>query len=177
MGAREDLVLVGAVVGAFGVRGEVRVRSFTADPAAIASYGPLLDKAGALVLTPKRLRPAGEEFALTAPEVKTREEAQALRGTGLFVSRAALPPTEEDEFYHVDLIGCEVEALDGTALGSVRSVQDFGAGDLLEIRPPEGQTWFLPFTKAAVPVVDLGGRRLVSTEWPPKVEPEPDTSE
>lgn len=168
MSAREDLVLIGAVVGAFGVRGEVRVRSFTADPAAIASYGPLLDKAGAVVLTPTRLRPAGEEFALTAPEVKTREEAQALRGTGLHVPRAALPPAAEDEFYHVDLIGCAVEALDGSALGRVRSVQDFGAGDLLEIQQPDGRTWFLPFTKDAVPVVDVKARRIVSAEGPPQ---------
>ncbi len=174
MSAREGLVLIGAVVGAFGVRGEVRVRSFTADPEAIASYGPLFTKDGAVALTPKRLRPAGEEFALTAPEVKTREEAQALRGTGLFVPRTVLPAPEEDEFYHVDLIGCAVEALDGTALGRVRSVQDFGAGDLLEIQPTEGQTWFLPFTKAAVPVVDLGARRLISAEGPPQAGGEPD---
>ncbi|MBU6406133.1 MAG: 16S rRNA processing protein RimM [Alphaproteobacteria bacterium] len=167
MSARDDLVLLGAVVGAFGVRGEVRVRSFTGVPEAIAAYGPLLDKTGRVVLTPKRLRQAGDDFALTAPEIKTREEAQALRGAGLYAPKTALPAPGDDEFYHIDLIGCALQALDGSFLGRVEAVRDFGAGDLLEVQPAEGPSWYLPFTKAAVPVVDLPRRLLISAEGPP----------
>jgi 16S rRNA processing protein RimM len=159
----DDLVLVGAALGAFGVRGEVRVRSFTADPDAVCRYGPLRDEAGRVALTPKRWRPIKDGLAVTAPEVSSREAAEALRGTGLYVPRAALPAPDEDEFYHVDLIGCAVETLEGAPLGVVRAVQDFGAGDLLLIAPADGAaTWFLPFTKAAVPRVDLAARRLVA---------------
>lgn len=166
-----DLVLVGAVVGAFGVHGDVRVRTFTASPEGVAGYGPLLNKAGQVVLTPKRMRALPEGLALSAPEVASREAAQALKGTGLYVPRSALPPTEDDEFYHVDLIGCAVEGLDGTALGTVKAVQDFGAGDLLEVRGPDGKDWYLPFTKAAAPLVNVAARRIVAD--PPVSEDEP----
>lgn len=166
---QRDLVLIGAALGAFGVRGEVRVRPFTAEPRAIAAYGPLLDKAGSLVLTPKQLRTVKDGFAITAPEVKDREAAEALKGVGLYVPRAALPPADDDEYYHIDLIGCRVVGLDEAVLGLVKAVQDFGAGELLEVTTPEGRSWFLPFTKAAVPVVDIAGRTLVTTEREPKV--------
>lgn len=156
-----DLIVVGAIAGAFGVRGEIRVRSFTADVAGVVSYGPLCDAAGRVVLTPKRWRPIKDGLAVTAPEVKTREQAEALRNTALHVRRANLPPPDEDEFYHVDLIGCRVETLDGTALGDVVAVHDFGAGDLLAVRGADGKTQYLPFTRAAAPVVDLTARRIV----------------
>jgi 16S rRNA processing protein RimM len=168
MTARPDLVLVGAVTGAFGVRGEVRTRAFTADPESLGAYGPLLHADGRVALTPKRVRPVGEDVAITAPEAATREAAEAMRGTGLYVPRAALPEPEDEEFYHVDLIGCTVEALDGAALGTVKAVHDFGAGTLLEIKPLDGQSWFLPFTKAAAPIVELAAKRIVSVEGPPK---------
>jgi 16S rRNA processing protein RimM len=159
---RGDLVVVGAVAGAFGVQGEVRVRSFTADVEGVVSYGPLFDAAGRVVLTPRRWRPIKDGLAVTAPEVKTREQAEALRNTALHVPRGVLPDTDEDEFYHVDLIGCRVEALDGSTIGEVVAVHDFGAGDLLAVRDVEGKTRFLPFTREAVPVVDLKARRIVA---------------
>lgn len=163
----EALVLVGAIAGAFGVRGEVKVRAFTADPDGVTAYGPLYDKAGRVVLTPKTWRPIKDALAITAPEVKTREHAESLRNTALYVPRALLPEPDEDEFYHVDLIGCRVEALDGERLGVVKAVQNFGAGDLLEITLPGGKTWFLPFTKDAAPIVDVTAQRIVSAEAPP----------
>jgi 16S rRNA processing protein RimM len=159
----EPLILVGAIAGAFGVRGEVRVRSFTATPEGVVSYGPLYDAAGKLVLTPKRWRPIKDGLAVTAPEVADREAAEALRNTPLHVPRSLLPPAAEDEFYHVDLIGCRVEALDGAPLGEVLAVHNFGAGDVLELRDAVGAQRFLDFSRANVPVVDLDNRRLVAT--------------
>ncbi|MFZ4120335.1 MAG: ribosome maturation factor RimM [Caulobacterales bacterium] len=167
--ARPDLVFVGAVLGAFGVRGEVRVRAFTAVPDALTAYGPLLDQSGAVVITPKRSRAIKDGLAITGPEIKDRDAAEALKGSGLYVPRSALPPVDDDEFYYVDLLGCQVESLTGEVLGVVKAVQDFGAGDLLEIAKPEGGNWFLAFTKEAVPVVDLPARRLVSTQKEPRV--------
>lgn len=151
-------MLVAAAAGPFGVRGEVRVRSFTADPEACFRYGPLLNGAGKPLLTPKKWRALGDGFALTAPEIPDRTAAEALGKTGLFVPRDRLPPAAEDEFYHIDLIGCRVEALDGAMLGEVRAVQNFGAGDLLELTTGA----FLPFTKAACPIVDIAARRIVA---------------
>jgi 16S rRNA processing protein RimM len=171
----DDLVLVGAIAGAFGVRGEARVRSFTADPEGLFRYGPLLRQTGEIALTPKKWRPITDGWAVTAPEIANREAAEAMRNTKLFIPRAKLPPPEEDEFYHVDLIGCRVEALDGGDLGQVLAVQNFGAGELLEVRGPDGKTWFLPFTKAAAPIIDLGAKRIVAD--PPQAsddDPEPD---
>lgn len=156
-------MLVGAIAGAFGVRGEVRVRSFTAQPEAVFGYGPLLATDGRVALTPKRWRPIQDGFAVSAPEIVSREAAEALRNTALHVPRGVLPEPEEDEFYHVDLIGCRVEALDGTPLGEVVAVPNFGAGDLLAVRPAGGgKEVYLPFTKAATPLVDLTGRRIVA---------------
>lgn len=156
------LVAVGAVEGAFGVKGEVRVKSFTAEPEAIASYGPLLNADGAVVLTPRSARRFKGGLIVTAREVTTREEAEALRNTLLHVPRDRLPATEEDEFYHVDLIGCSVETEAGEVLGVVRAVHDFGAGDVLEIARPGAPSLFHPFTKAAIPTIDLAARRLVA---------------
>lgn len=158
-----ELVLVGAIAGAFGVRGEVRVRSFTAAPEGVMSYGPLYDAQGKVVLTPRRWRPIKDGLAVTAPEIATREAAEALRNTPLHIPRSVLPPADEDEFYHVDLIGCRVEALDGAPLGEVVAVHDFGAGDVLELRDGAGRRRYLDFTRAEVPVVDIAGRRLVAT--------------
>ncbi len=159
----DDLVLVGAIAGAFGVQGEVRLRSFTAQPDAIVDYGPFFHADGTPALTPKSWRPVKDGIAVIAVEVKSREDAIALRNTKLYVPRSALPPAEENEFYHVDLIGLSVEALDGAPLGRVRSVIP-GPQDLLDIEGTPGakSSWFLPFTTALVPVVDLAGKRLVA---------------
>jgi 16S rRNA processing protein RimM len=164
----DDLVLVGAILGAFGVRGEVRVRPFTASPEGVVSYGPLYDAQGRVVLTPKRWREIKDGLAVTAPEVPTREAAEALRHTPLHVPRALLPPADEDEFYHVDLIGCRVETPDGAPLGEVIAVHDFGAGDVLELRDAKGVQLYVEFSKARVPLVDIAARRLVA------MPPEPD---
>jgi 16S rRNA processing protein RimM len=156
------MVLVGAVAGAFGVRGEIRVRSFTADDASIKTYGPFCDESGRIILTPVSWRAVPNGLAMVAKEIPHREAAMALRNTRLHVPRSVLPPEAEDEFYFVDLIGLPVEALDGEPLGKVHAVVG-GAQDLLEIAGTPGAKgrWFLPFTKVTVPVVELG-KRLVA---------------
>ncbi|HVY85391.1 MAG TPA: ribosome maturation factor RimM [Caulobacterales bacterium] len=169
-GSAKNLVLVGAVGGAFGVKGEVRLRAFTAEKEGIISYGPLFDEEGRILLRPKSWRELKDGVAVVAPEVKTREEAEALRGKRLYVPRAHLPDTAEDEFYIVDLLGCRAEALDGGVLGEIVAVWNFGAGDILEFRPPSGgQNVRIAFTKENVPLVDLPGRRVVFD--PPAPEP------
>lgn len=156
----DPLVLVGVVVGVHGVRGNVRIKSYTEDPAAVGRYGPLRDGEG----RPVSLRVVGEAkgtVVAALPGIRDRDAAEALRGTRLFVPRSALPPPEEEEFYHADLIGMAVETADGAPLGQVCEVANYGAGDVLEVRPPQGPTIIVPFTRAAVPVVDLAGRRVV----------------
>ncbi len=167
----DDLIQVGRVAGAFGVRGEVRITSFTADPAALLDYRDLKREDGAPALTLLAGRPAKGGVVARAKEIETREQAEALRGLKLFIPRSALPETEdEDEFYVTDLIGLAVETPEGEPLGAIRSVQDFGAGDLLEILPPEGgATWYLPFTKEAVPEVRLADRKVIGVR-PQEVE-------
>jgi len=154
-------VCVGAIVGVHGVRGAVKVKSFTAEPADCAAYGPVESEDGRHRFS---MRVTGESkgtLIITLDGIRDRNGAEALRGTKLFVPRAALPETEEEEFLYADLVGLRVEGLDGTPLGVVRGVADFGAGDLLEILPPQGVSLWLPFTKAVVPVVDVAAGRLV----------------
>ncbi|MCC7276455.1 MAG: ribosome maturation factor RimM [Alphaproteobacteria bacterium] len=158
--ATDPLVLVGVVVGAHGVRGGVRIKSFTEEPAAIGRYRPLLDGAGRAV----ELRVVGEVKGALIATIKglaDRDAVEALRGTRLFVPRSALPPPDEEEFYHADLIGLAAETADGTPLGRVVAVANHGAGDMLEVQPATGPAIVVPFTRAAVPLVDLVGRRLV----------------
>ncbi|MBL8553132.1 MAG: 16S rRNA processing protein RimM [Phenylobacterium sp.] len=165
-----DLIQVGRVAGAFGVRGEVRITSFTAEPAALLEYKDLKREDGSVGLTLLSGRPAKGGVVARAREIETREQAEALRGLKLFIDRAALPEPDEDEFYVTDLIGLSVETADGAALGTVKAVQDFGAGDLLEIVPPEGgATWYLPFTREAVPEVRIAERKVVGVR-PPEIE-------
>jgi 16S rRNA processing protein RimM len=157
----EPLVCVGAVAGAFGVRGEVRLKSFCAAPEAIATYGPLWTGDGARSFTLGPLRPIPQGFATRLSGITMREEAEALRGTRLHAPRSALPPLPEDEFYHADLIGLPVFDPGGAPLGRVRAVQNHGAGDILEI---EGgpRPLLLPFTRLCVPTVDLAAARIVA---------------
>jgi 16S rRNA processing protein RimM len=157
----EKFILVGAITGAFGVHGEVRVKPFTAEPEGVVAYGPLYDAHGRAVLTPKHWRAVKGALALTAPEVKTREQAEALRNTPLYIPRERLPQPEPDEFYIVDLIGCRAEDETGALVGEVVAVQNFGAGDLLEIRPAEGANFYLPFTVENVPTINVAVRRVV----------------
>ncbi len=164
MTPRDDLVCVGAIAGAFGVRGELRLKSFTDDPETLLDLGPLLDETGAPWLTITRSRVINDGFAVFAKEVATREAAEALKSKRLYVTRDMLPKTDEDEFYHADLVGLRVVSLTGEPLGEVRSVQNYGASDLLEIwkTPDVRQPWMLPFSKQAVPYVDLAKGELVA---------------
>ena len=142
---KHDLVLVGAITGAHGIRGEVKLRSFTEDPAAIASYSPLETAKGAKIEIAK-LRPQKDGFIAILKGVTDRNAAEALRGTELFVPRERLPEPEEDEVYVHDLIGLPVHLADGTLLGEIVDVADYGAGDLIDVRV-EGRkdTVLIPF--------------------------------
>ncbi len=167
-----DPVRLGIIVGVRGIKGEVRIKSFTDDPLDIASYGPLYDKTGARQFD---LRTTGTQKGVVLAwieGVKDRNAAEALKRTELFIERSQLPPTDEEEFYNADLIGMEAEDCDGDVLGKVMGVFDFGAGPVLEI---SGNV-LVPFTKAAVPVVDLKGGKVVIN--PPEefvVPPEPES--
>jgi 16S rRNA processing protein RimM len=161
----EPLIQVGRVAGAFGVKGELRTTSFTAEPLALVDYKTLVREDGSPGLTLTSGRAAKGGVVVRAKEVETREQAEALRGLKLFISRDRLPEPEEDEFYVTDLVGLALRSPDGEALGTIRSVQDFGAGDLLEVEPPEGgATWYLPFTREAVPEVRIADGVVVAVK-------------
>lgn len=158
-----ELICVGAVAGAFGVRGEVRLKSFCAEPADIAEYAPLTSEDGARSFTVTLTRPIKNGFAARLGGVTTKEDADALRGLRLFAPRERLPSLPDDEFYHADLIGMAVYDTGGAQLGEVFAVQNHGAGDLLEIRPGAGrETVLVPFTRDTVPTVDLDTGRIVA---------------
>jgi 16S rRNA processing protein RimM len=161
----EKRVLVGIVTGPHGVGGAVRIKSFTARPEDVAGYGPLADEAGRRFAI--RLAGAGKGVVIARlAGVEDRDRAAALRGLRLYLPRAALPPAAAEEFYHADLIGLAAVTGDGTALGRIRAVHDFGAGDTLEIERPAAPPAMVPFTRAIVPIVDLDAGRLV-IEPPP----------
>lgn len=158
-----DRIIVGAIGGAFGVQGEVRLKSYCADPVAIADYAPLFTKDGRqfaqIVLTGRA------KNALTArvDGIVTKEQADALKGVDLYADRDALPSLPDDEYYYSDLVGLTVLDAGGQTLGTVKSVMNHGASDLLEIaREGGGDTVLLPFTQAAVPTVDLGAGRIIA---------------
>lgn len=158
----ERQILVGVIAGAHGVRGEVRIRSFTAVPQAIAAYGALQDEAGRRRFELRVTGAVKDGVIARIRGVADRDAATALRGVRLYLPRTALPPPGAEEFYHADLIGLAAEGVDGAPLGRVVAVQNFGAGDVLEIAPGrEGAAIFLPFTRAAVPVVDVAEGRIV----------------
>jgi 16S rRNA processing protein RimM len=158
------MILVGQVGGAFGVKGEVRITAFTADAMTLMDYQPLLKADGTPALTLLSARPDKAGMVARVKEIATKEEADAARGQKLFIPRERLPEPEEDEFYLTDLVGMEARELDDTAVGTVKSVQNFGASDMLEIAPREGgPTWYLPFTREAAPELHLkdGWLRIV----------------
>jgi len=159
----ERLILVGRVAGAFGVKGETRITAYTADPLALTAYGPLLRKTGAPGLTIMSARPAKGGIVARVKEIATPEQADALRGLELYVPRDRLPePDDEDEFYLTDLIGLAAEAPDGTPLGVVAAVENYGAGDLLEIKPPgAAPNWQVAFTRENAPAVHIAEGRIV----------------
>jgi 16S rRNA processing protein RimM len=158
----DERIVVGSLAGAFGVRGEVRLKSFCAEPADIAGYVPLYTPDGRVF---RDIEIIGEtQGSLTAriKGISSKEEADALRGTPLLADRDRLPALPEDEYYHADLIGLPVHDPGGTLLGHVRAVLNHGAGDILEVARPGGATALIPFTLAAVPLVDVAARRIVA---------------
>ena len=157
-----ERICVGAITGAFGVAGEVRLKSFCADPTAIADYGPLYTQDGSRSFVVKLTRPVAGGLGARITGIKTKEEADALRGTELYVDRTRLPSLPDDEFYHSDLIGLQAVDTGGVMLGSVVAVHNHGAGDILEITGPGRKSaLMLTFTLAAVPTVDLAAGRVV----------------
>ena len=158
---RAGTVCLGRIVGAHGVRGIVRIKSHTANPDDLTAYGALSDEAGTRRLT---VTVTGHVKGLVLARVEgidDRDAAEALRGTDLYVPRAALPPTEGEEYYHVDLLGLRAESEDGTALGRVSAVHDHGAGPIVEIQPPDGPSTLVPFTREHVPAIDIEAGRMV----------------
>lgn len=159
----DERICVGAITGSFGVRGEVRLKSFCAEPEAIADYAPLSTEDGSHSYTLTLTRPVKNGFAGRLSGVATKEQADALRGTRLYAPREALPDLPDDEYYHVDLIGLTVLDTGGAELGVVRAVHNHGATDLLEVfKPGYKSTVLLPFTNEAVPTVDLKQGRIIA---------------
>lgn len=158
-----DRICVGVISGAFGVRGEVRLKSFCAQPEAIAAYAPLYTADGQRSFSLRLTRSLNGGFAARLSGVESKEEGDALRGVELFADRDRLPSLPDDEFYHADLIGLAVFDTGGAALGRVRAVHNHGAGDILEVTAPDGAgSLLLPFTRAVVPTVDLSAGRLIA---------------
>lgn len=154
MGMIDDPVLIATIGGAHGIRGEVRVRSFTEDPEDVGAYGPLFDAKGTRY-TVSSARAQKNVVVVRFKEVTDRNKAETLNGTELFIARAALPQEGEDEFYQADLVGLVARRTDGAVIGEVVAFHDFGGGDILEIAPEGGRSVMIPFTAEAVPEVDL----------------------
>jgi len=162
-----ERICVAQIGGAHGIRGEVKLKSFTADPMAVKDYGPLMSEDGSASFEIEALRPAKGHLVARLRGVEDRDAAERLAHLRLFVPRERLPPAGADEFYYVDLIGLVAVTADGTEVGTVIAVHDFGAGDILELRPRAGGTTImLPFTDAFVPAVDVAAGRI--TVAPPE---------
>ncbi len=163
-GASYQLVEVGIFGAPHGVRGELRLKSFTAYPATIADYAPLTSEDGKRSFKIKSLRPIKDDMLVVSIEgIADRDAAKTLTDLRLFVPRDQLPPPDEEEYYHADLIGLKVENSNGLAIGYVTAVHDFGAGDILDITLDRGgPSVLLPFTKAAVPEINLQEGRLIA---------------
>lgn len=157
-------VCVGVFTGARGLKGELKVKSFTAEPGDIAAYGPVSDEAGERVFKLTVRGMAKDQVVVSIEGIRDRNGAEALKGLQLFVPRGALPAAGEDEYYHADLIGLTAITADGDSKGTVRGVYDFGAGDMLEIEGEAGDTVLIPFTHATVPEIDIEVGRLTIVE-------------
>src|SRR3979411_3358199 len=164
-----SVICVARIGAAHGVRGAVKLWTFTEDPLAVKDYGPLVTKDGARQFEVTHAREAKGHLVATLKGIATREDAERLNGIELYVAREKLPATDEDEYYHADLIGLTaVDAANGP-LGRVIAIHNFGAGAIIEIAPPHGATMLLPFTNAVVPTVDLAGGHVV-IELPKEIE-------
>ena len=178
MSDKDRRVLLGRIGAAHGVRGDVLVESYTAEPQDIAAYGPLESEDGTRRFELKVVRATPKGVVARIAGVADRNAAEALRGTALYVERARLPASEEGEFYHADLVGLRAEDGEGRAIGTVVAVVNYGAGDLLEVRL-EGsrKTELVPFTDAFVPTVDIAGGRAVVLLPPSEKDDEDEDSE
>ena len=158
-----DRICVAQIGAAHGLRGEVRLRSFTEDPAAVTGYGPLESEDGTRRFEIEALRPARDHFVARLAGVTDREAAEKLTNLKLYAPRDRLPPVEDDgTFYHADLVGLAAVTPDGAALGTVTAILNFGAGDLVEIKPEGGgEPLMVPFTDATVPEIDVAAGRMV----------------
>jgi len=162
-------ICVARIGAAHGVRGAVKLWTFTEDPLAVERYGPLLTKDGARQFELTSAREGKGHLIAVLKGVTTREQAERLNGVELFVAREKLPATDDNEYYHADLIGLAAVTTTDEPLGRVVAIHNFGAGDILEIAPPQGATVLLPFSNAVVPTVDLAGGRVV-IEMPGEIE-------
>ncbi|MBO38866.1 MAG: 16S rRNA processing protein RimM [Rhodospirillaceae bacterium] len=154
-------VCVGRIAGAHGVQGLIRINSYTEDPMDVAAYGPVTDEYGERMFELEAKRMTKTQVVARIKGVMDRNAAEALQGLRIFILREVMPPTADDEFYCEDLIGLAAETVDGKSLGSVLSLQEFGAGEMLEIGRRRGGTTLVPFTKDVVPQVDLETKRVV----------------
>jgi 16S rRNA processing protein RimM len=164
-------VCVARIGAAHGVRGAVKLWTFTEDPRAVQRYGPLFTRDGARQFEVTHVREAKDHLVATLKGIATRDEAERLNGIELYVPREKLPDTDDNEYYHADLIGLAAVTTADQPLGHVVAIHNFGAGDIIEIAPPKGDTMLLPFTNAVVPTVDLAGRRVV-IKLPEEIEGE-----
>ena len=162
-------ICVARIGAAHGVRGAVKLWTFTEDPLAVQRYGPLSTKDGARQFEVTHAREAKDHLVATLKGIATREDAERLNGLELYVAREKLPATDDDEYYHADLIGLTAVTTADAPLGRVIAIHNFGAGDIIEIAPPQGPTLLLPFTNAVVPSVDLAAGRVV-IELPPEID-------
>ena len=168
--ANAEKICLGVITGPSGLQGDVKVKSFTADPSDIARYGKVSDKSGDRLFDIRISRKTAKHLVVQLKGVNDRNGAEALKGTELYVPREKLPQLQEEEFYYADLIGLTVEQEDGAKIGTVRMMDNFGAGDVLEVELEGAGTVHLPFTKAVVPTIDLAARRIVANP-PPELMP------
>ena len=162
-------ICIARIGAAHGVRGAVKLWTFTEDPFAVKAYGPLVTKDGSRSFEVATAREAKGHLVATLKGIATREDAERLNGIELYIAREKLPAPDENEYYHADLIGLAAVTTANEPLGRVLAIHNFGAGDIIEIAPPGGSTMLLPFTNAVVPTVDLKAGRVV-IELPKEIE-------
>jgi 16S rRNA processing protein RimM len=169
-------ICVARIGAAHGVRGQVKLWTFTEDPLSVKHYGPLSNKDGTRQFEITQVREAKDHLVATLKGIATRNDAERLNGVELYIAREKLPATEDDEYYHADLIGLAAITTADEPLGRVIAIHNFGAGDIIEIAPPQGPTLLLPFTNEVVPTVDLAGGRVM-IELPQEIEIEGEDSQ